>query len=276
MKVSKRLITSLVCLLLSVVVCVWACFAWFSINKNVNSGDVNTAVIDSNDIKSFTITSYYLNYNSNSDTTNFVTASSGNVDHDGASLPTTYDKYDKDGNETVSNGTVRVGDGILQSGDTMRSYDLVGVATAVLLELDMQFSSDAAGKTFALTVTSEATDFKLEENNTKGYLSTVANFGVAKATTANDNTTYTYATDENNNISYKLFAKQSDIWSLDNSLDLLTLTVTSDTTKCYIILDYNISAVNYIYSYNELPLTAAVEFKNDLTFTLSEVEQQTT
>jgi hypothetical protein len=44
MKVTKKMFASIVCLLASLGLCVWTCFAWFSINKNVSSSGMSAGV----------------------------------------------------------------------------------------------------------------------------------------------------------------------------------------------------------------------------------------
>ncbi|MGN0818250.1 MAG: hypothetical protein ACI4L9_04705, partial [Candidatus Coproplasma sp.] len=112
MKVTKRLFNSIVCLIVSLAVCVWAVYAWFAQNERVSSDGANTSV-NSPDLEQFDITAYYLNGSGGT----YTVAENGNTG-DG----NTYD------NEPY---------GTLDDGDDMRPYgSLAPNATAVLFKIE--------------------------------------------------------------------------------------------------------------------------------------------
>ena len=61
MKVTKKLVTSIICLVLSLAFCVWAVFAWFSANNQVDAGGIQTTVQGNN--LTMVVKAYYLTGN---------------------------------------------------------------------------------------------------------------------------------------------------------------------------------------------------------------------
>ncbi|MGN0814561.1 MAG: Ig domain-containing protein [Candidatus Coproplasma sp.] len=126
MKVTKRLFNSIVCLTVSLAVCVWAVYAWFAQNDKVSSDGANTSV-NTPDLEDFNVTAYYLDYNG-TNTDEYKKAASGNISG----------SFDK----TVDSDELGTLDKFETSSDQMRPYDsLRPYATAVLFEIKYKIKS---------------------------------------------------------------------------------------------------------------------------------------
>jgi hypothetical protein len=65
MKTTKKLITSIACLLASLAICVWACYAWFTVSQNVHGSGINATIAGGDDdIVDIEVAAYQLEYNS--------------------------------------------------------------------------------------------------------------------------------------------------------------------------------------------------------------------
>ena len=127
-RVSKRLITAIIGFVLSVVLCLGICLAWFAMNKHADSGGSSVS-INNGEIVRFDVNVYYLNTASGG----FIKASTGNV--------------------AVENGTVdHETQGKIDEGDNMRPYGGFGnnYATAVLFDIEYEIRvSDKSYRIFA-------------------------------------------------------------------------------------------------------------------------------
>lgn len=156
LKASKKLITSVICFALSLVLCVGVCLAWFAVNKKVESDGAKVGVRNS-DIVRFNVTVHYLN----GVTGGYGLASTGNVA--GA------------GNVDIN------GDGVLVSEDSMRPYGgLVTFTTAVLFEIDYEIvTSDKNYRIYASCPEDNAFTVEPldeEKNNFESALSNTVGF----------------------------------------------------------------------------------------------------
>ena len=152
LKASKKLITSIICFALSLVLCVGVCLAWFAVNKKVESDGAKVGVRNS-DIVKFKVTVHYLN----GATGGYRQASTGNVT--GA------------GNVDIN------GDGVLVSEDSMRPYGgLATFTTAVLFEIDYEIvTSDKHYRIYASCPEDNAFTVEPLDEEKKNFESALSN-----------------------------------------------------------------------------------------------------
>ncbi|MGN0806266.1 MAG: InlB B-repeat-containing protein, partial [Candidatus Coproplasma sp.] len=170
-RASKRLISAIIALVASVLLCIGVCLAWFAVNDNVSGNGLQTQV-KGGDIVSFNVTAYYLDFKGD-DKTNFIKAETGNKTING-----TLEEFDKN-----SNGVFDISAG---GNDEMRSYDpSKSYASAVLFEVSYEIKADSE-KTFRIyascsdttehfTVKNEFTVIKDSDPNNDIYYSSVSN-----------------------------------------------------------------------------------------------------
>lgn len=251
MKVTKKLVTSIICLVLSLAFCVWAVFAWFSANNSVDAGGIQTSVTTEN--VTLTVTVYLLE---NADDT------SGG--------------YTKTGTVIFSNNT-----NIYYEPADMPDYGGTG-CTAVLLEITVNYTGTTDQ---SVPVSVMCNNFKGDQNNTPPtYLDYVEEAGTIPAhfvgnlsdavsvyETSVDNTnTYTKSIAH----SFMTFDENENKY-VKNSLLLFTATFNSagNVTEEY-IMDYNSDLMSVIYSWvgdmNQGDPSTAVNFETDLIFVAGE------
>lgn len=119
---SKKLVLAIVALVVSVVVCVGACLAWFALNEKVSGNGLNFE-LRGDDLVSFNVTAYYLEYDAV--TASYTLAESGN-------------------HGDILNDVDQNANGIINAEDKMRPYGVgVSYTTAVLFKMDYEFKSDS-------------------------------------------------------------------------------------------------------------------------------------
>lgn len=257
MKVTKKLVTSIICLVLSLAFCVWAVFAWFSANNSVDAGGIETSVTTEN--VTLTVTVYLLE---NADDTS------------GGYTKTNAVIFSNDRNLTNDSN-------IAYTPDDMNDYGSTE-CTAVLLEITVGYTGDTAQ---SVPVSVTCNNFKGDQNNTPPtYLDYVEEAGTIPAhfvgnlsdavsvydTTVDNNNTYTkgYAH------SFMIFDENENKY-VKNSLLLFTATFNSagNVTKEY-IMDYNSDLMSVIYSWvgdmGQGDPSTAVNFETDLIFVAGE------
>ncbi len=125
-KASKRLMSAIIALVVSIILCVGVCLAWFAVNNQVDGNGMNSQ-FRGDDLISFTVTPYYLD-KPNKEATDYNIASNGNI---GVIV-------DNDNN------------GVIDDGDAMRPFSLGELyTTAVLLKFDYVID-EASTKTFRI------------------------------------------------------------------------------------------------------------------------------
>ncbi|MGN0824214.1 MAG: Ig-like domain-containing protein [Candidatus Coproplasma sp.] len=125
-KASKRLISAIIALIASVLLCIGVCLAWFAVNNDVRGDGLQTQ-IKSNEVVGFSVTAYFLDYSESAKTYSIV---NGNKDiiKDASGNVITVD-YNGD---TIINS-----DG--SNKDVMRPFSLSGeYTTAVLFKIDYE------------------------------------------------------------------------------------------------------------------------------------------
>lgn len=249
MKVTKKLVTSIICLVLSLAFCVWAVFAWFSANNAVDAGGIRTSVTTEN--VTLTVTVWQLQ-----------------------NVTDTVNSYKK-GDIIFSNDRT-----VTYTPKNMNDYGSTG-CTAVLLEITVNYTG-TTGQSVPVSVT--CNNFKGDQNNTPPtYLDYVEEAGTIPAhfvgnlsdavsvyETSVDNTnTYTKSTAH----SFMTFDENKYV---KNSLSLFTKEFTvedNNVTKEY-IMDYNSDLMSVIYTWvgdmNQGDPSTAVNFETDLIFVAGE------
>ncbi|HIU79621.1 MAG TPA: hypothetical protein IAC67_01750 [Candidatus Coproplasma excrementipullorum] len=233
MKVTKKLVTSIICLVLSLAFCVWAVFAWFSANNAVDAGGIQTTVQGNN--LTMVVKAYYL---------------TGNDD-----------------------GSYTKGDMISVDGNgyfNMPRYSgFGGATTAVLLEVII-INTGTENKTLPLSVScaplpedeGELLDYK---NNTFiTYLSNAVY--ISNATVSGD----TCSAVENSKQTF-LNTNSDPIAKNTVTLDL-SLTITQGENTLYYIMDYDEDLMEYLNTLAVTnsggALTSYFSFIGDLCFNL--------
>lgn len=166
MKPTKKLLTAIICLIVSLALCVWACFAWFTVNHAVRSDAIASDVVGS-DIVSFDVNAYYLDRSSDG---GYVTAPDGDM-HNGSAIL------------TLTGGNIHVDDGndgaLSGEDDKMRPYGgSDDYATAVLFVIDYSLKTSAV-KNYRITASctsSLVTVSKVSEDSYESGLSNVVYF----------------------------------------------------------------------------------------------------
>jgi hypothetical protein len=241
MKVSKNLITSLSCLVLSVFVCAWACFAWFSLNNHVDAGNINTSVVGGgDDVVSISVTAYYL---------------------------------EQEGNETtiVYKRSTPLGDD-----DDMYEYGGTEYScTAILLKINYQINAEST-RTFAIGASTDAYTvgiYTTESGGVTSYsskLSNVVSFTQAEVVSQTDGTftpvgdTYSYLSKDDSGD----YVKSSSISIIKN----IDAEEGFEQTK-YLIVDYNSDLFGNVFSMvleQGGNISSKVKFDGDITITLGE------
>lgn len=248
MKLSKKLISSILCLIASLACCVWACFAWFTQNKITKTGGTESSVIE-DAILDFDVTAYYLNYSGESDTV-FVPAGAGGVE-------AAYD--------------INLS-GTLEADDRMRPYGaLSGESTAVLFVVSYSINSQSS-QSFRITascpdanaeiaVKGENNDFVSDLSNSVYFVTDVTRDASAGTYTAGNQT--------------KAFLSYSDgSYGKSVTLSLVEgISVPAESAEnsyratAYFIMDYNADMFAYIYSLvlqQGGDLTSALSFIGDI------------
>jgi hypothetical protein len=239
MKVSKKLITSLACLLLSVVVCVWACYAWFSLNGNVDAGNINTSVIDGgNDIVSIEVTTYYL------------------------------EEVESSSSTAIYKQVAPMG-----SGDMYEYGNTDNYCTAILLQVQYEINPSTEKK-FAMGASTINSTSEVQTTIGNGgkisyssHLSNVVSFTEAKlnegdGTFSPSGNTYNYLNKADNGD----YVKSSQIYIIED------IGGASGKQTKYLIVDYNADLFGNIFSLvlaNGGNISSKVTFDGDITITLS-------
>lgn len=261
-KASKRLVISVIALVVSVLLCIGVCLAWFAMNNDVNGNGLQTQ-IRGDDIVSLQVTAYYLN-TSSADTASsadtYVKAANGNKD--------------KDGND-IFDGTTAINvdvndDGVIDNGDKMRPFAYGNsYSTAVLFEIDYELLSDSK-KTFRIFAEcpSDTADTRLtvkedeEDEKDDNFTSNLSN-AVKFNEVTTDSTTY--STDGTS--SAFINSEHEKSFKLDFYKGI---TVGEDGAKGtkYLIMDYDSEKFSYLSSLvleNGGNLNSGLELTGDIT-----------
>lgn len=254
MKVTKKLVTSIICLVLSLAFCVWAVFAWFSANNAVDADGIQTSVTTEN--VTLTVTVYLLE---NADDT------SGG--------------YNKTDIVIFSNNT-----NIDYKPADMPDYGGTG-CTAVLLEITVNYTGTTAQ---SVPVSVMCNNFKGDQNNTpptyldyvekaettpEHFVGNLSDAMSVYGTTVYNNSTYTKG-----NVNSFLTKTAAPYGKIENlSLYLFTAefdgTTNAEVTKNY-IMDYNSDLMSVIYTWvgdmNQGDPSTEVYFETDLIFVAGE------
>lgn len=165
-KASKKLITAILSFVLSLVLCVGVCLAWYSANRKVGAGSPSVGLVEG-DIISFTVNAYYLD----TATGGYKKADTGNVAFEGGF---------ETGAEHVDADTF----GLLEDDDFMRPYGVIGspFATAVLFEIEYELrTSKTSYRIFASCPANSALDVEDTDEDdiyTSGLSNAVGYYGV--------------------------------------------------------------------------------------------------
>lgn len=260
LRASKRLILSIVGFVLSVVLCLGVCIAWFAMNEAVDSDGAGTSV-NRGDIVEFTVDVYYLN----NATGGYKKADTGN----------------EDGEEKLLTPVDAKPLGELNSGDEMRPYGGFGngYATAVLFDIKYEILvSDKHYKIYAsrpkensdITVTA-ADDTKSTFNSD---LSNVVGYYRATET----GTLYTKKSNKASSFIKEDLSDKSLTVSLEN--DIVPNTRDAETGnykgRSLFIMDYIEAPFIYLSSLMISEggnLFSSLKFKGDLTINIETYEQ---
>ena len=125
-KASKRLISAILALIASVLLCIGVCLAWFAVNNDVRGDGLQTQ-IKSNEVVGFNVTAYFLDYSSLNKTYSIVNGNKDIIkDANGNVITVDYNS------DTIINS-----DG--NNKDVMRPFSLSGeYTTAVLFKIDYE------------------------------------------------------------------------------------------------------------------------------------------
>ena len=125
-KASKRLISAILALIASVLLCIGVCLAWFAVNNDVRGDGLQTQ-INSNEVVGFNVTAYFLDYSSLNKTYSIVNGNKDIIkDANGNVITVDYNS------DTIINS-----DG--NNKDVMRPFSLSGeYTTAVLFKIDYE------------------------------------------------------------------------------------------------------------------------------------------
>lgn len=125
-KASKRLISAILALIASVLLCIGVCLAWFAVNNDVRGDGLQTQ-INSNEVVGFSVTAYFLDYSSLNKTYSIVNGNKDIIkDANGNKITVDYNE------DTIINS-----DG--NNKDVMRPFSLSGeYTTAVLFKIDYE------------------------------------------------------------------------------------------------------------------------------------------
>ena len=253
MKVTKKLVTSIICLVLSLAFCVWAVFAWFSANNAVDADGIQTSVTTEN--VTLTVTVYKLE---DADTSGGYTktdivifSNNTNIDYKPADMP---------------------------------DYGGTG-CTAVLLEITVNYTG-TTGQSVPISVM--CNNFKGDQNNTPPtYLDYVEEAGtipahfvgnLSDAVSVYGTTVYNNSTYIKGNVNSFLTKTAAPYGKIENlSLYLFTAefdgTTNAEVTKNY-IMDYNSDLMSVIYTWvgdmNQGDPSTEVYFETDLIFVAGE------
>lgn len=127
-RASKKLVLAIISLAVSVVVCVGACLAWFALNQKVSGNGLNFE-LRGDDLISFNVTAYYLEYDLETDS--YCLASNGN-------------------HEDIISEVDQNANGVINANDKMRPYGVaINYTTAVLFKMDYEFK-DSSEKLFRI------------------------------------------------------------------------------------------------------------------------------
>lgn len=162
MKPKGKLLTAILCLIVSLALCVWACFAWFTVNHHVASDAIASDVVGS-DIVSFDVNAYYLDRASDG---GYVTAPDGDL-HNGTAIV------------TLAGGNIHVDDGndgaLAGEDDKMRPYGgLDDYATAVLFVIGYSLKADS-GKSYRITASCTSAQVAVSKVSEDSYESGLSN-----------------------------------------------------------------------------------------------------
>ena len=250
MKVTKKLVTSIICLVLSLAFCVWAVFAWFSANNAVDAGGIQTSVTTENVTLTVTVWQLQDDTSGGYTKTDTIFSNNTNIDYEPADMP---------------------------------AYGSTG-CTAVLLEITVNYTGTTAQ---SVPVSVTCNNFKGNQNNTPPtYLDYVEEAGTTPAhfvgNLSDAVSVYETSVDINNSTYTKSTAHSFMTFDenkyIKNSLLLFTETFNSagNVTKEY-IMDYNSDLMSVIYMWvgdmNQGDPSTAVNFETDLIFVAGEPEQ---
>ena len=229
-RASKRLIMSIISLVVSVILCIGMCLAWFAMNTDVSGNGLQTQVKGS-DIVSFSVNAYYLDFNGD-DKTKYIKAETGNV-----TINSELTEFDKNSNgvfNTSANGN-----------DEMRSYDPSrSYASAVLFEVSYEIKADSEN-TFRIYATCPDTTKHMTENvftvvkdsapENDAYYSSVSNSVFLSEATSEGSEVVIYSYNSSNN---KTFI---DGEYNKNYTQILKTGITKEqaTDTLYYIMDYD-------------------------------------
>ena len=236
MNVTKKLVTSIICLVLSLAFCVWAVFAWFSANNAVDADGIETSV-KGNDIENATVNFYYIN------------------------LSTSYDSYVRGDKLDLGNDA------------NMRDYYGEVEPTALLVEFSFTYTGETAakvkfsfGSSAITTNTSIAPQFNYANgdyeyvpgtdtalgyyNFIKGvYLSSVIDITpVNSSEQISENGAITLSGNTSSFVEVGTDGSPNYTNSGSATNDNWTKQASSGTNYAYFVIDYNDDYIEYIYT----------------------------
>ena len=238
MKITRKLVTSIVCLALSLAFCVWAVLAWFSANSRADASGMKVSV-QTEDL-SIVVNVYKLTHND-----------------DGT--------YSKNGDALTGNGLV------------MNPYGGTAV-TAVLLEVIITNSSQDTAYTVPLTIKCGAFNLDAPAEGSTQFTSNISNgITIYDATQDEDGVNYTLSEESsysftNTDTLVDGNPTKADV-ELFDGVSGVTVNNGSSVTKNY-IMDYDPALITYLnsraISSSDAIVTAEINFVDDLIFVLGE------
>ncbi|MGN1373158.1 MAG: InlB B-repeat-containing protein [Candidatus Coproplasma sp.] len=193
-RASKKLINAIIALVVSVILCIGVCLAWFSMNSDVSGNGLQTQV-KSGDIVDFKVTAYYLDYD-----TNAYSVAKGNFTLNGTTITVDYN------DDKIINTLSSESDGTKK--DVMRPYSVSGgYTTAVLFKIDYEIV-DGSTKKFRIFAECDK-DSRLKvtdedkDDNFISYLSNTVTFiSATQSATASGTSTFAEGTDTTPDYTY--------------------------------------------------------------------------
>lgn len=262
MRATKKLVSAILALIASIVLCIGGCLAWFSNNERVEVSGVNNQFRGSG-IVDFKVTAYYLDA-LDKDFVNFEKATTGNLDVLGA--------VKVDGN----------GDGVLNqnSDDKMRPYTLSSnYSSVVLFKIEYELLPDAE-KNYRVYVSCSQDDrLKVNSAGTNSYSSSLsnavwfANGKVAGETFSPDNDTRTAFVNNSNEKVFKIDLFKGIQPSGEQEGKYNEKGNYADTQ--YIMMDYDRDRFAYLSSLvleNGGGLSSALNLVGDINFGIEEYD----
>ncbi|MGN1060785.1 MAG: InlB B-repeat-containing protein [Candidatus Coproplasma sp.] len=272
-KASKRLISAIIALVASVLLCIGVCLAWFAVNNQVEGNGLQSQ-LRGEDIISFDVTAYFLDFDSEAQTYSIVNGNRDDI------LDSSGDKITVDFN----------GDGIInkqdEDKDAMRPFTLVGAyTTAVLFKMDYVLKGDTQKyfRLFAecpentrIKVVNESSAFKSNLSNSIEFYKADVNGSDADI----KNNTFQKASMEEfaftNSVHEQVF--HVDLYDGINASNCGEKSAEDDNFHCtkYVIMDYDRERFTYLSSLmleNGGGLNSVLSLTGDITLGIEEYDE---